>query len=93
MEQQYILYVGALKSRKNFPRLLEAYAVLRRWKLVIVGARKWKFSPIFDSVQRLCLEPHVNFTGYVEDEHLSRSTLVRTSSSFAASTRDSACRY
>jgi len=72
--QPYILYVGALESRKNLPRLLEAYAQLRqwstKWRLVIVGARKWKFSPIFETVQRLGLEPHVTFTGYVADEHL-----------------------
>ena len=74
VQQPYILYVGALESRKNLPRLLEAYALLRewspQWRLVIVGARKWKFSPIFDAVQRLGLETHVTFTGYVEDEHL-----------------------
>jgi len=72
--QPYILYVGALESRKNLPRLLAAYARLRewseQWRLVIVGARKWKFSPIFDTVQALGLEPHVHFTGYVADEHL-----------------------
>ena len=74
VQSPYILYVGALESRKNLPRLLEAYALLRQWspqwRLVIVGARKWKFSPIFDAVQRLGLETHVTFTGYVEDEHL-----------------------
>ena len=70
----YILYVGSLESRKNLPRLLEAYARARQkvpqWKLVIVGARKWKFTPIFETVQRLQLEPHVHFTGYVEEEDL-----------------------
>jgi glycosyltransferase involved in cell wall biosynthesis len=74
VERPYILYVGALESRKNLPRLLEAYARLRkwsaRWKLVIVGARKWKFTPIFEAVQRLGLEPHVHFTDYVADEDL-----------------------
>ncbi len=72
--QPYILYVGALEPRKNLPRLLEAYARLRRrsarWRLVIVGARKWRSSPIFDAVQALALEPHLIFTGFVEDEHL-----------------------
>lgn len=37
---------------------------------MIVGARKWKSSPIFATVQALGLEPHVTFTGYVADEHL-----------------------
>ena len=31
---------------------------------------KWKFTPIFETVQRLGLEPHVHFTGYVEEEDL-----------------------
>jgi len=70
----YILYVGSLESRKNLPRLLEAYNRFHqqfpKWKLVIVGARKWKFSPIFETVQRLGLQSHVHFTGYVEEEDL-----------------------
>jgi glycosyltransferase involved in cell wall biosynthesis len=70
----YILYVGSIEARKNLARLLEAYARLRdwsqEWKLVIVGARKWKFSPVFETVQRLGLEPHIHFTGYVEEADL-----------------------
>src|SRR5262249_38222888 len=70
----YILYVGSIEVRKNLARLLEAYGRLRlwsqNWKLVIVGARKWKFSPVFEAIQRLELEPHVHFTGYVADEDL-----------------------
>src|SRR4051812_28841167 len=70
----YILYVGSVEARKNLPRLLEAYAELRswsrQWKLVIVGARKWKFSSVFETVQRLGLEPYVHFTGYVEEADL-----------------------
>ena len=74
VERPYILHVGSLESRKNLPRLLEAYGQLRewsaQWRLVIVGARRWKSSPIFDTVQQLGLEPYVQFTGYVADEHL-----------------------
>ena len=70
----YILYVGSLESRKNLPRLLQAYAQLRewsqQWRLVIVGARRWKYTPIFDTVQELGLQSHVHFTGYVEEEDL-----------------------
>ena len=70
----YILYVGSLESRKNLPRLLQAYAKLREWSqqwhLVIVGARKWKYTPIFETVQQLDLQSHVHFTGYVEEEDL-----------------------
>jgi len=70
----YILYVGSLESRKNLPRLLEAFARVQTqhpdWKLVIVGARKWKFTSIFKTVQRVGLDSFVHFTGYVEEEHL-----------------------
>ena len=74
VEFTYILYVGSVAARKNVPRLLEAYARLRdwseRWKLVIVGAHKWKSSPIVDAAQRLGLEPHLHFTEYVGEDHL-----------------------
>lgn len=70
----YILYVGSIGARKNLPRLLEAYAQLRgwstHWRLVIVGARKWKASPVYETVQRLNLAGHVHFTGFVEEEDL-----------------------
>jgi len=74
IRKPFILTVGSLESRKNLPRLLEAYARLRhwseKWTLVIVGARKWKYAPIFETVQRLELEHYVRFTGYVEEEDL-----------------------
>jgi glycosyltransferase involved in cell wall biosynthesis len=70
----YLLYVGSVEARKNLPRLLEAYARLRRrstrWQLVVVGARTWKYGPVFETVRRLGLEPHVRFTGFVRDEEL-----------------------
>ena len=70
----YILYVGSVEARKNLPRLLAAYAQLRewsgQWKLVIIGARKWKSNPVFDTVRQLGLESHVHFTGYVEESDL-----------------------
>ncbi len=70
----YILYVGSLEARKNLPRLLEAFHRLLPefpgWMLVIVGARKWKSTPIFDTVRRLQLEQHVHFTGFVAEEDL-----------------------
>jgi glycosyltransferase involved in cell wall biosynthesis len=70
----YILYVGSIEARKNITRLLEAYAQIRgwsqKWKLVIVGATKWKYSPIFDTLQQLQLASAVHFTGHVADEDL-----------------------
>ncbi|OQY46060.1 MAG: hypothetical protein B6242_08865 [Anaerolineaceae bacterium 4572_78] len=70
----YILYVGSIEARKNLKRLLESFALLLKQlpqaQLVIVGAKKWKFTPIFETVQRLNLESHLHFTGYIPDEDL-----------------------
>ena len=74
IDTPYILYVGSIAARKNLPRVLEAYAQLQEWseawKLVIVGARKWKSSPVFEAVKRLGLEDKVLFTGYVDEDDL-----------------------
>lgn len=71
---EYILYVGNLQPRKNLPRLLDAYRLLRErgWSvpLVIVGQRAWLADDVFDTVRRHSLGEHVKFTGYVSDEQL-----------------------
>jgi glycosyltransferase involved in cell wall biosynthesis len=62
-ERPFILTVGTIEPRKNYPRLLEAYAALRRrgveHALVIAGARGWLYEPVFVSLDRLRLRPHV----------------------------------
>jgi glycosyltransferase involved in cell wall biosynthesis len=71
----YILYVGSIEPRKNLPRLMVAYALLRQWstnwQLVIVGARNfWKSTPVAAVVDRLGLENCVHFTGYIAEQDL-----------------------
>ena len=70
----YMLYVGSIEGRKNLTRLLEAFAQVRdwsqKWKLVIVGAHKWKYAPLFDTLKQLQLTSDVHFTGYVPEEDL-----------------------
>ena len=71
----YLLYVGSLEPRKNLPRLLEAYVLLRawspRWHLVIVGARNfWKSSPVGETVEKLDIKPWVHIIGYIPEEDL-----------------------
>lgn len=59
----YILSVGTLQPRKNYVRLLEAYALLRQrgvnHDLVIAGARGWMDDPIFQRIEELHLGGHV----------------------------------
>lgn len=70
----YLLFVGSVEERKNLRRLLRACASL--WKhgerrpLVVVGALKWKYSGIMQTVEELDLGQHVIFTGYVQEADL-----------------------
>ncbi|MBK8232774.1 MAG: glycosyltransferase family 4 protein [Candidatus Eisenbacteria bacterium] len=66
----YILFVGTLEPRKNLPRLLAAFDRLKRetglpHDLAIVGARGWKFDPIFATVEALAARESVRFLDYV----------------------------
>jgi glycosyltransferase involved in cell wall biosynthesis len=73
IEDPYILSVGTLEPRKNYPRLLEAYGMLRdrgeRRRLVIAGGRGWLYEPIFKRLDELHLRDHVNFV-QPNDAHL-----------------------
>jgi glycosyltransferase involved in cell wall biosynthesis len=70
----FLLYVGRLQERKNLPRLLSAYARLRKEgvdeKLVLVGKKDWMFGNIHAYVESLGLATSVTFTGYVPSADL-----------------------
>ncbi|MCD6302472.1 MAG: glycosyltransferase family 4 protein, partial [Anaerolineae bacterium] len=56
----YVLAVGTLQPRKNYPRLLQAFAAVRQrsripHKLVIVGGRGWLYDEIDATIVRLDL--------------------------------------
>ncbi|GAA3403008.1 glycosyltransferase family 4 protein [Paenibacillus hodogayensis] len=75
LPDQYLLFVGTLEPRKNLICLLESFLLLNKncnfpHKLVIVGAKGWKYNPIFEWVKNNGLEKKVIFTGFVEDEDL-----------------------
>lgn len=69
----YIFAVGTIQPRKNYERLIAAYAQMRKWgepALVIAGGKGWLESPIYEAVKAAKLESHVKFLGYVDDEDL-----------------------
>ena len=70
-DRPYILAVGTLEPRKNYPTLLRAYARLREagipHALVIAGRQGWRFAPIFDTAQELHLAGHVRFGSPPDD--------------------------
>lgn len=74
-DQPYIFGLSSLQPRKNFVRLIEAYALAREsgqinQQLVIGGAKGWLYDEIFAKVAELKLEDHVHFTGFIDDADL-----------------------
>jgi glycosyltransferase involved in cell wall biosynthesis len=74
-ERPYILALSRIEPRKNFVRLIEAFAGARAaaklpHRLVIGGRKGWLYETIFDRVQELGLGDHVLFPGFVEDADL-----------------------
>ncbi|GAB4506251.1 MAG: glycosyltransferase family 1 protein [Anaerolineales bacterium] len=71
----FILAVGTLEPRKNYPTLIRAFAQARQaarlpHALIIVGRKGWVYEPIFAAVDELGLHDHVLFPGFVPDEEL-----------------------
>jgi glycosyltransferase involved in cell wall biosynthesis len=67
----FLLFVSTIEPRKNVPMLLKALRIAidrqpeRRYKLVIVGSRGWRDTPIYATVRELHLEEHLIFTGAI----------------------------
>lgn len=65
----FVLYVGTLEPRKNIPRLLRAFAEVRRAypgvRLVMAGQLGWKYRAIWREIESLALDDAVQWLGYV----------------------------
>lgn len=75
INQPYLFFLGTLQPRKNLPRLIEAFSLLKdnNHQLVVVGMINegrggWMNESIFETVKRLGFDDRVVFTGYVPDE-------------------------
>jgi glycosyltransferase involved in cell wall biosynthesis len=68
----FILAVGTVEPRKNYPRLLAAYRRLRSGMLapplVIAGRPGWAYG---DTIERIRREPGVRYLGHVDEPTLS----------------------
>ncbi len=69
---EFVLSVSTLEPRKNYERLIKAFAGSKRReeKLVIVGKKGWGYEPIFDLVNKMNLKDSVIFLDYVKDNDL-----------------------
>lgn len=86
LEGGYIFSLSTLEPRKNFVRLIEAYAQLPRdlqdrYPLVIAGGMGWKNRAIFEMAARRKLENRVRFLGYIAEAD--RAPLYREATVFA----------
>ena len=74
LESPFVLYVGRPDPRKNLPRLLAAFAELKKkgtpHKLVMVGSKPRDGSDILSAARNPWLLDHVMFTGHVPADHL-----------------------
>jgi glycosyltransferase involved in cell wall biosynthesis len=70
-QQPFILSVGTIQPRKNYQRLIQAFATLDpALSLVIVGGKGWHYADVFAEVTRQGLEERVHFLGFAADADL-----------------------
>ena len=87
--KHYILSVGTIQPRKNYERLIEAFALfLKKNKqkfgvidLVIVGKKGWLYNEILHAPKRYGVEKQVKFLDFVPDSDL--PTLYKNALCFA----------
>jgi glycosyltransferase involved in cell wall biosynthesis len=69
IDGKFILYVGTIQPRKNVPRLLSAFARLKKrglpHKLVIVGPKAWLSEEAFRALANNPAKRDIVVTGYV----------------------------
>jgi glycosyltransferase involved in cell wall biosynthesis len=73
LPEHFILFLATLEPRKNIPRLLDAYHLLKRetnlpHALVLAGAKGWYTHTLEQHIHALGLEQDVRFVGYVPEE-------------------------
>jgi len=68
----FILSLGTVQPRKNYVRLVQAFAQLDApdFKLIIVGGKGWLSTPLFEEIGRLNLNERVQLPGFADDEDL-----------------------
>jgi glycosyltransferase involved in cell wall biosynthesis len=77
IDGDYVLAVGSIQPRKNLPRLIKAYSLLRHGptagklpKLVLVGKNAWLYEETLRSLHECGVSEAAVLTGYVPDSDL-----------------------
>jgi glycosyltransferase involved in cell wall biosynthesis len=70
-QRPFILSVGTIQPRKNYQRLVQAFASINQpLSLVIAGSEGWNCDDVYREVERLGLDDRVYFPGFVAEEDL-----------------------
>jgi glycosyltransferase involved in cell wall biosynthesis len=77
LPEKMILYVGTIEPRKNIARLIRAFAQAQRavrlpHRLVLIGARGWKYAEVDRAIAQEGISNNVIFAGYVSQDELPR---------------------
>ena len=74
LPERFVLTLGNLEPKKNLPRVLEAYDILRRagirQGLVIAGQPAWGAAALRESLARCASRADIVLPGYIADEDL-----------------------
>lgn len=78
LPKEYVLSVGTIQPRKNYSRLIEAFAAVANslksqipeLMLLIVGKKGWLYEDIIDTPKRLGIQDKVKFLDFVPDQDL-----------------------
>jgi glycosyltransferase involved in cell wall biosynthesis len=75
LDSGFILYLGTIEPRKNLPRLIDGYAMLRRrgatnLPLVLAGGRGWGQSDLHEQAARAGVADDVRLIGFVPDREI-----------------------
>jgi glycosyltransferase involved in cell wall biosynthesis len=72
----YILYLGRIENKKNIPRLIEAFSIMRqnnptvKHKLVLAGKASYDYDDTNYAIQEFGLTNEVIMTGWVDENDL-----------------------
>jgi len=70
-DRPFVLSVSTIQSRKNYRRLIRAFAQIdEAYSLVIAGGKGWGYDDVVAEVVRLGLENRVHFPGFIADADL-----------------------
>jgi glycosyltransferase involved in cell wall biosynthesis len=71
--EKVILNVGAVQTRKNIARLVEAFETVdSEWKLVLAGSSGYGAAEILARIERSPARDRISVTGYVPPDELAR---------------------